>query len=48
MNEILELEQVKMEEIKRQFETVVNLDSDKVIVRDWLDDSVQIVEVSND
>lgn len=44
-SEILELTNEQLEKIKKQFSTVTKIDENKAVVKDWLDDSVQIVSV---
>jgi len=42
-NEIKELTKEEIEKIKKQFSTIEVIDEKTVAVKDWLDDSVQIV-----
>ncbi len=44
-NEILELTKEQEEKIRKQFSTVTKISEDKAVVKDWLDDSVQVVSV---
>ena len=44
-NEILELTKEEIEKIKKQFSSMTKIDEKTVVVKDWLDDSIQIVKL---
>jgi hypothetical protein len=47
-NEILELTEEQLEKIRKQFSTVNKISEEKAVIKDWLDDSVQVVTLKGD
>lgn len=45
VSEVLELTEAEVLATKKKFTTLIKTDENTIIVKDWLDDSVQIVKL---
>lgn len=45
INEVLEMSEAEISKIKKQFTSIYKVDQKTVMVKDWMDDSIQIVKI---